>query len=252
MKIKKICVWISIFLVMLFPFNVIAGELVKEGVQVVVPDDFISACEQNLPPVAISINRHEGTVNESNTESIRRLNDIRLKTNDHASEGDMLGLTLAQLSWEYNVMYRSFQMLEPNIHCARPEIKVDMVVINHTVYIAKELPRGSCEYEVIREHEYRHVKINEENFKNYAKKLADDFQKEFNSKIYYGPLDVVDKAIKDEMQKYWGPFIERTTKKLEKDGHNLHKSIDTPEEYARIPSMCSGGITRIMNSYKQQ
>ena len=214
-----------------------------------IPEKVISSCESNLPPVKVIVSVKDSPIVETNDMSVRALTSAALTSNNPHGNHYVLGLTTIELSWQANAQYKSYEFSSPNIRCARSEIKIDLAVLYHKVQIANEIAPKSCEYNFVREHEYRHVKLNQENIKHYAREIATEFQDHFQSKIYYGSPDKVEKAVRNEIDKNWLPFVGRTAKKLEKEGNDRHKLIDTPAEYAKANVACSGNIARILKRY---
>jgi hypothetical protein len=214
-----------------------------------IPEKVITTCETNLPPVKVNVSIQESPVVETNDVSIQSLTKMALELhNSHVKDRYVLGLTTIELSWHANAQYKSYEFTNPGIRCARPEMKIDLIMLYHKVQIAKDVSPGSCEYNFIREHEYRHVKVNKENVKRYAREIAKEFQEHFQSKIYYGSSVTVEKTVRNEIDNRWLPFVGRTTKKLEREGDARQSLIDTPEEYAKANVACSGNIARILKS----
>jgi hypothetical protein len=178
-----------------------------------IPEKIISTCEANLPPVRVNVNIQESPVKETNDVNVRSLTKMAVELNNpHVKDRYVLGLTTIELSWQANAQYKSYEFTNPGIRCARSEMKVDLVVLYHKVQIAKEIAPGSCEYNFVREHEYRHVKLNNENIKHYAREIAKEFEENYQSKIYYGSSGTVEKTVRNEIDNHWLPFVSRTSK----------------------------------------
>lgn len=234
-----------------FAFGEVVNESTTKNAPVDAPASIVAACENNLPLIDIHVQIQESPILETNEASVSELTNIALKLNNpHAQNRDILGLATMEIVWDANIKYKSFEFSNPSIHCARAEVIVDLIVLYHTLQVAKDFMPETCEYNFIREHEYKHVKVNEENLKRYAKELVDRFKANFQNKIYYGSLDSIANTINDESQNYWLPFIGEATKNIEEDGRARHQFIDTPEEYKKVDFVCSGNISRFLKRHK--
>ncbi|RYY76270.1 MAG: hypothetical protein EOO52_01765 [Gammaproteobacteria bacterium] len=214
-----------------------------------VPQSFISTCENKFPESEIIFNFRDAPVEEDQKESIRSLTVSARNSNTvHSGERHVLGLTTSKLSWGLDTSYESLHLSDLNVACARPKIKIELEVIYHKVHIAKELSRNSCEYNFVREHEYKHVKINKENMQKHSKEIVAAFNKRFPNRIIYGPIEKVNKEVQTSMSNAWMPFIKKATAKMEQEGNKRHKAIDSVEEYKKSNTVCSGRIPSIIQA----
>lgn len=248
--ILKILIFFGLLAIMSSSFANGLRDSIQLDVHGKIPEKIVTTCETNLPPIAVNVSIQESPVEETNDVTVRSLTNIALKLNNpHVKDHYVLGLTTIELSWHANAQYKSYQFTNPSIRCARSEMKIDLIMLYHKVQIAKEISPGTCEYDFVRKHEYRHVKLDEENVKSYAREIKREFQDHFESKIYYGSSGAVEKAVRNEIDNNWLPFVSRTAKTLEKEGTDRQKLIDTPEEYAKGNVACSGNIARLLNRY---
>jgi hypothetical protein len=216
------------------------------------PASFVSDCEKNFPRSEVILNFHDIPVEEDQKESIRSLTISARKSKIHSGERYALGLTTLKLSWALDASVKLLRLNGPNVACARPQIIIELKVIDHKVHIAKELPRNSCEYNFVRDHEYKHVNINKDNMRRYSKELVAAFNKQFPSRIIYGSFEKVDSEVQKTMNKKWTSFIEKATAKMEIDGNKRHKALDSPEEYAKANTVCSGRISNIIEASEKK
>ena len=222
---------------------------VNDSVDDAIPETFIAACELSFPTSEVEVSFRDKPVKESQKESIRSLTALARKYNAaHSSEHHVLGLTTSELSWEIGSEFKSLPLGSPDIHCARPKIKIELEVNYHVVHIASELPPQSCEYNFVHDHEYEHVKINKDNMQRYIKEIVADFKKHFPNKILYGSSEKLNREMQKAMSNEWLPFIKEVTAKMEAEGIKRHQAIDTPEEYAKGSTVCSGKISAIIRA----
>ncbi|MES2674648.1 MAG: hypothetical protein V4660_10430 [Pseudomonadota bacterium] len=211
------------------------------------PDNFVAECERNFPKSEVKVSVKEGSITESNQESIRSLTALAQKTKViHADQHRTLGLTAMELSWGIDAEFKSLGLDQLNMHCGRPTIKIELEVINHLVRIAKEFAPESCEYNFVHEHEYKHVRLNKKNIKRYAKEVTDALNERFPNPVIYGSSEKVSGEMQRMMDNELLPFFKKVTTKIESEGIELHKLIDTPEEYAKGNKVCAGNISRII------
>jgi len=248
MTFLKLLVFLALHTIIYSAFGATANKLVHP-----VPDTFVSECEHNFPKSEVKIIVKEGSINESNQESIQSLTALARKTKViHADQYRTLGLTTLELSWGIDAEFNSLRLEKLNTQCARPKIKIELEVLNHLVHIANEFPPNSCEYKFVQEHEYKHVRLNKKNIKRYAQEVVTALNKRFPNTIIYGSVEDVNKKMQRMMDHDWLPFIKEVTAKMESEGMELHKLIDTAEEYAKGHNVCGGKISRIIREMERQ
>jgi hypothetical protein len=244
MTFLKLLAFLALHTIMYSAFGANANKSVRA-----LPETFVSECELNFPKSEVKINVKEGTITESNEESIRSLTALAQKTKViHADQHRTLGLTTLELSWGIDAEFNSLRLQNLNMQCARPTIKIELEVVNHLVHIAKEFPPKSCEYNFVREHEYKHVRLNKENLRRYAKEATNALNERFPNPILYGSIENVTEKMQKMMDNEWLPFIKKVTAKMESEGMELHKLIDTPEEYAKGHKVCAGKISQVIRA----
>lgn len=115
--------------------------------------------------------------------------------------------------------------------------KVD--VVKHLVYIASELERGTCEYDVVYAHEGEHVKINQ-GMEADIRAALDDLVNDVVGKVsamFPMPADNVPGAIKRLLSEY-GRDFKRRINDIDRNRREQHKRIDTPAEYEKLSLAC--------------
>jgi hypothetical protein len=241
---------LAIFFGLLAVINLAFGAT-KSGNKM--PETFVSACEQKFPTAEVIFNFRDVDVEEDYRESIKSLTASARKSNSiHSGARHVLGLTTYKLSWGLDASVESLQLRELDVACARPTIKIDLEVLYHKVHIAKEFARNSCEYNFVRDHEYKHVNINKDNMRRHSKELIAAFNKQFSNRIIYGSIAKVNKEVQTTMDKKWIPFVKKTTEKMEAESNKRHKVLDSPEEYAKGSTVCSGKISAILQGLERK
>lgn len=143
-------------------------------------------------------------------------------------------------------MRASFNMrLEPREarfgrYCLTPvTVNPRVEVIKHLVYVASELERGSCEYNVVYAHEGEHVKINQ-GMEADIRASLDDMVGDITRKLAAMPPmsgENVAHSIKRLLSEY-GRDFKRRLKDIDRDRREDHKRIDTPEQYTKLSLAC--------------
>jgi hypothetical protein len=115
--------------------------------------------------------------------------------------------------------------------------KVD--VVKHLVYIASELERGTCEYDVVYAHEGEHVKINqgmEDDIRAALDDLVNDVVRKVGA-MFPMPADNVPGAMRRLISEYGRDFKIRLND-IRRRSRQRHEQIDTPREYEKLSLAC--------------
>lgn len=111
------------------------------------------------------------------------------------------------------------------------------------VYIANELPVGSCGYETVLEHEFRHVATDQRVLAAYLPQLSILIG---NALRQIGPLptNAPDEA-EAQLKQLVNDYLNRLSANLASIREREQQYVDTPEEYRRISLSCSGEVQRL-------
>lgn len=121
-----------------------------------------------------------------------------------------------------------------------PYVKKLNVKIIHTteIFVAREIKRGTCEFDAVMEHEFKHHDTNWAVVQTLAKRMEADTPKIVaylerryvpKGKVQQG-FENIKQGIRDALQIY---SEEMTLRKEE-----FNALVDTPEEYQRVSKMC--------------
>ncbi|MFC4236125.1 hypothetical protein ACFOY8_12930 [Thalassospira xianhensis] len=118
-----------------------------------------SVCEQVRVPIDVDVHVLDPNVVEDYSKSRDEIAAISGST--HVFNRAVMGLTSGMYKRTYNVKIRSAQ--EAGGYCSQP-VKLDVIIgfKDLTVYIDKRYKPGSCQFNGIRNHEYRHVDVNKQ------------------------------------------------------------------------------------------
>lgn len=142
---------------------------------------FRAQCEKLLPPGAIQV-RQSSAFEIVQNEDIPTLSaKARPYTN---KAGVTLGLTKATAGFTGNFQYKYARLGNQRI-CARVNLDVLIELKNYTVSIAREHPKGTCEYGVILEHELEHVHLNQRNLSGVTQRLQSQLQTLYGGILFF-------------------------------------------------------------------
>ena len=107
------------------------------------------------------------------------------------------------------------------------------------VYIDKKYKPGSCEYEVVKEHENYHVRVSQEAMKFFKQDIEKSLKKALNKvkPIRAKNQAEAQKAFEkqfNQVMKEMQPLIDHINKKIAEKNY----LIDTPESYAETTALC--------------
>lgn len=203
--------------------------------------DIQARCEQQLPATKVVVTVVDAHILELNDESVRTLSQ------SHAANHPgtfTFGLTTRGFSLAMASGLSSLTMPTLNVSCSRPDLEVTLTMQFHRVSVARELRPGSCLYDEVRGHEYRHVQLNRNTLVWAAKVIEKEMKEHFGNQVYYGDPYAVQAEFQEAVRTYWLPRL----KQLDDQGMALHAQIDTPEEYARLGQVCNSETRRIIQA----
>ncbi len=118
------------------------------------------------------------------------------------------------------------------------ELRVKLVA-KPKIYVAKNFPRGSCEYNAILKHEKQHVKITKKTLKDHTSKYRRYIEKNMDQVaksaiVTIGDITEQKEKLNDEVTHFLQIYMDT----VYEDMARRQAEIDTPEEYARIHDKC--------------
>jgi len=105
------------------------------------------------------------------------------------------------------------------------------------IYVSSEYPKGSCNYNVIYEHEKQHLRIHVRTFRIYApqiKRALLTLMHGFEPRVVNDPQDALDWYLK-RLNEGARPLLDE----MEADRVRRNAALDSPENYARENAKCS-------------
>lgn len=146
-----------------------------------------------------------------------------------------LGATVSRVEWQSEVEARIAPAASGRV-CARPErVSLDLRHVEHSVRIARELPRGGCLFRETEAHERRHVAVNRATLRSAAAAVEDAARNWAASAVGRGATD---KSAMAALQAGLRRAIAPAIAAMQAARDAAHRDIDRPEEYQRLGRAC--------------
>lgn len=173
---------------------------------------------------------------------------LTLKTGSIDGRRETLGLTVTRAQYSATLGGPMLQDPVSGYECVAPKVEVKLNYAPVLIYVGNEFAPGTCAYNVILEHEQRHLKAYMDNLVRVEKVVRAALEKRFDARPLYAPSGTAQSALQHEINSIWFPFI-----KAEFDKGNVEQAkIDTPQEYARLAETCNGDIRRIIEQRRRK
>jgi hypothetical protein len=145
-----------------------------------------------------------------------------------------LGVTTSRVEWQSEVEARIERA--SGLACARPErVSITLRHAEHSVRIARELPRAGCLFRETEAHERRHVAVNRATLRRAAAEMEAAAQRWAASAAGRGATE---QAAMAELQAGLRAAIAPAMDAMQASRDTAHREIDRPEEYARLGRVC--------------
>jgi len=199
---------------------------------------FENDCEARLPPTKIEVTVDEPRVVYDFSQSSAALT----RKKPFGGRGVTLGLTVFKEEFGIETGHSMFTDSKGQV-CIRPQFKVAIKLNPQRVYIGREFAKDTCAFNEIMVHEQRHVQANQSHALAVAHALAQNMRASFANDVYYGEADKLPAELIRVIRVGWLPHIKSELAKVEE----LHKNIDTVQEYARNNTLCNGEVLLVLS-----
>lgn len=196
----------------------------------------------------ISIRPLERRTAYDNTHSLREMQGMARTDRDRYSSTDHevpVGLTAATLKMDsrFEVVTHQAPNL-PDVCGQIAHFELSFGFDDTTVFLARELPEGSCSYQTVLQHEHQHVDMDTYLVKTYTKLLPDLLQRAVTD---IGMIRASSPgAAQDQMRELVKKYMNDLGRTLSEVRQRYQKTIDTRDEYSRISNSCSGELSAIL------
>ncbi len=187
-------------------------------------------CPQTVPRVEVSLQDPEPSLDLSaGMDALRAEADAPL-----SAAHRHLGATTSRVEWQSEVEARLTS--SSGRVCARPErVSLTLRHAEHSVRIARELPRGGCLYRETEAHERRHVAVNRATLRRAAAEVEAAARNWADSAVGRGAADQsAVAALQEGLRRAITPAVDA----MQAAREAAHREIDRPEEYRRLGRVC--------------
>ena len=195
---------------------------------------FESVCARQLPPTRVDITTAPVSYDIDTGRSYRELTVL---SPEAGALDRALGLTLTQIGYESLTDLQGIEQSRGGRVCVRPAIRITLAMKPMTVYVAREFKGDPCREAVILEHERKHVALYSEFIGLLARELRTAVTADFGDTIFYAADRAqAERAIRDRLGVYLEPMLRDAMQRVKE----RQRSVDSPEEYARVAAACGG------------
>jgi hypothetical protein len=163
-----------------------------------------------------------------------------------AADGDghlhHLGITLSRVEWRSEITVRSQGIVGGPV-CALPaELRLTLLHAEHSIRLARELPRRGCLAREVLAHERRHVEVNRQTLREAASALRSVARRwAARAEVRAADVSVAAAQLQDDLEAAVEPILARLRAAREAG----HAAIDTTAEYQRLGRVCPADQRRL-------
>lgn len=176
------------------------------------------------------------------TKSQRQMDRMEIDTKSPYGRGvktHVGGLMRGGISIESRVQVASITYPRAQKICQWVDTMQVNLRIDPKIYIARQHKRGTCEHNVILEHEMKHVFVDREIVKKYVPILRNNLQKAIYKVGIVGPKDQRDgDRYQQKISDYMDKALKTVTDQLYAERRKRQQAVDTLEEYERVANAC--------------
>ena len=117
-----------------------------------------------------------------------------------------------------------------------------LLTLEPVVFIARELPRGSCRQREMLKHEQKHVALDRQILQQSQKPVADNLRLALQRLGAVGPVSPsLARDVQHDLVAQVNQLINAELQRIEQLRNERQQAIDTPAEYARLDAACPDG-----------
>lgn len=225
-----------------FVFALMCFFLAPAHGQVKKPLTFEQSCEQRLPASTLAVDVQTTPIPVLQTRSFDELGQVQQAAPDTV----VLGLTdvnlQARLSWQATQLTQD----GTGNSCARFKATITLVPKTHDVYVASELPPGSCSYQKVLSHEMEHVRITEAHLHKTARTLEQLVGSTLDTRVWYGSSSDIRIAIGGYLDSQWNQKAVALLNQV----FEAHAALDSDEYYSSNTTACNGELAQLVAPHR--
>ena len=188
---------------------------------------FESVCEKRLPLAKVEVIAEDIDVKPDFSRSIEQLG-----AGGAATAGRMvLGLVETKLTGAVEFTAPGIVRPLSGRYCMRPSLKLTLAFKPTRLYVAREHPAGSCEFDITMNHEQKHISVYQKYLDQMALDVRDELREQLGERIqYFDSAEAGETSIRQRAAAILQPYLERGAAESAK----RQALVDTPEEYFRL------------------
>lgn len=210
---------------------------------------FREQCEASLKPNSLDVSVDEGDIQYDLTKSLQHLKRMHGagKAPQEMPRNNVLGLTHAKMAVGWSMNIHMLENPDTGETCGRFQLKAHLQAGVQTVFIAREIPEGTCAFDHVVEHEHEHVDTNTAHLHITAKQIENYLPSVFGQTVVYAKTkNELKKALNSYISDEISPFVISLINEV--DGK--HAKIDLPAVYERNNTACDGQIPELLKNAK--
>lgn len=175
-------------------------------------------------------------------DQLRRLAELPEDAHAQGAVLHHLGLTLSRVEWRSEITVRS-QGVPGGPVCGLPsEIRLSLLHAEHSIRLAREIPRGGCLAREVLAHERRHAEVNRRTLREAADGLRQT-ARAWAARAQAQAPDAGAAAL--QLQEDLTAAVEPVLARLRAAREDGHDMIDTAQEYRRLGRVCPADQRRL-------
>jgi len=198
-----------------------------------------ASCHREDAPVELTFRSVFDRARLDHTKSAATINAMFERSQQDASiarKGGAVGLTTSQSEFRFSTQVRYYRRSD-GLYCVHlKSVDAHLNQRNTTIYVAREFARGSCNFDVVYEHEKQHMRIHYRTLQEYAPRVKRALQRlvqRLDPRVVRTVAEVRN-AYVDTINDGVEPLLEA----MEEENRRRNQALDTPENYARESAKC--------------
>lgn len=206
----------------------------------------LGSCNGYVPAI-IDIQANYDDVQYDVTEPMVKIKDIAEGSKEGGKKENWpVGLSTGQMY--FRLVTDIFKMrsgFDPSTCGQVKAVHLEMGFHDNMIYVAKELPRRSCPFKVVMEHEEKHKKVDRELLEEYTGKMRSALARASEE------IGIVRKTagqeVEQELSSHINQVVDHLSKEMQSEREIRQKKVDSEQEYDRISGSCDGQLMEIVN-----
>lgn len=170
----------------------------------------------------------------------------RLSAGNHVMAVFGLTRTKSDVTLDFDLAF------EPNKYGGvsyQPLVSINFGLAPLQIFLAEELPAGSCEQQLVLEHEQEHVALYKALLPEVAKTFKEKATQAIGSKVRNAPsIDAAREELDAELSSILGPLVDEAMKEMMTAQQRLDSAVTMSQEMQG----CGGALIRILNRVTQK